>query len=116
MTRSSVIKTLRGSLASTFAGSLLAAGLLAAPAFADDRPGPDWMPIEGAVRALEQAGYADVRGLEADDGVWEGKAMKDGRSVKVKVDPRSGAVTEKAAKASKGSKASDQHDDDGDDD
>lgn len=97
----------------TLAGGLLAAGLFAVPALADDRPGPDWMPIEGAVRALEQAGYANVHGLEADDGVWEGKAVKDGRSVKVKVDPHNGAVTEKAAKASK---ASDKRDEDGDDD
>lgn len=97
----------------TLAFGLVAAGLLTAPALADDRPGPDWMPIEGAVRALEQAGYSGVRGLEADDGVWEGKAVKDGRSVKVKVDPHSGAVTEKAAKASK---AADRRDADGDDD
>ncbi len=97
----------------TFAGGMLALGLLAGPALADDRPGPDWMPIEGAVRALEQAGYSGIRGLEADDGVWEGKAVKDGRSVKVKVDPHSGAVTEKAAKASK---ASDKREADGDDD
>ncbi len=99
----------------TFACGLLAAGLLAAPALADDRPGPDWMPIEGAVRALEQAGYSGVRGLEADDGVWEGKAVKDGRSVKVKVDPRSGAVTERAAEASKAS-GKNEPDADGDDD
>ncbi|SFK37116.1 PepSY domain-containing protein [Methylorubrum salsuginis] len=97
----------------SFVFGLVAAGLLTAPALADDRPGPDWMPIEGAVRALEQAGYSGIRGLEADDGVWEGKAVKDGRSVKVKVDPQSGAVTEKAAKASK---ASDKRDADGDDD
>lgn len=112
MTRLSVTKTLGG----LFAGGLLAAGLLTAPARADDRPGADWMPIEGAVRALEQAGYADVRGLEADDGVWEGKAVKDGRSVKVKVDPHSGAVTEKTAKAAKTSKDSDKQKRDADDD
>ena len=102
MTRMSATKTL--------AFGLVAAGLFVAPALADDRPGPDWMPIEGAVRALEGAGYSGVRGLEADDGVWEGKAMKDGRSVKVKVDPHSGAVTEKAAKKA------DKRDRDGDDD
>ncbi|KQT61416.1 hypothetical protein ASG52_00560 [Methylobacterium sp. Leaf456] len=94
----------------TLAVGLVAAGLFTAPALADDRPGPDWMPIEGAVRALEGAGYSGVRGLEADDGVWEGKAVKDGRSVKVKVDPHSGAVTEKA------SKKADKRDRDGDDD
>lgn len=94
------------------AGGLFAAGLFTVPALADDRPGPDWMPIEGAVRALEQAGYSGVRELEADDGVWEGKAVKDGRGVKVKVDPHSGAVTEKAAKA----KDSGTRDADGDDD
>lgn len=99
----------------TLAFGLVAAGLLTAPALADDRPGPDWMPIEGAVRALEQAGYSGVRGLEADDGVWEGKAVKDGRSVKVKVDPHSGAVTEKAAKEARNKDKKDR-DEDGDDD
>lgn len=98
-----------------FTRTLIAAGLLAGavagPALADDRPGPDWMPAEQAVRALEQAGYGQVRGLEADDGVWEGKASRDGRMVKVKVDPRTGAVSEKAdRKAGSGAERDDDDD------
>ncbi len=75
---------------------LLAAGLttaLAVPAFAD-QPGADWIPLDQAVRKLSEAGYADVRKLKADDGHWEGKATKDGKTVEVHVDPHSGAVTQ----------------------
>ena len=88
--------------------ALLAAGLAAlaaAPARADDAPGRDWIPIDRALAALSEAGYTDVRGLEADDGVWEGKAVKDGWRVKVTVDPRSGAVAEKRAKGETRGKA-----------
>lgn len=99
-------------LTKTLIAAGLLAGAVAGPALADDRPGPDWMPAEQAVRALEQAGYGNVHGIEADDGVWEGKASRDGRSVKVKVDPRSGAVTEKAEKAERKAGKADESDDD----
>jgi hypothetical protein len=82
---------------------LLALGLTAGaamPAFAgsDDRPGKDWMPIEQVVKTLGDAGYSEISEVEADDGHWEGKAMKDGRLIKFHADPRTGAITkEKAA-------------------
>lgn len=62
------------------------------PAHAD-RPGPDWMPLDQAFRTLNDAGYRDVSEIEADDGAWEAKATKDGTAVKVRVDPRTGAIT-----------------------
>ncbi|TDR88171.1 PepSY domain-containing protein [Enterovirga rhinocerotis] len=83
----------------TIRTTLLAAALLAGSTgialAGDDRPGPDWMPIDQAYRTLTEAGYRDIREIEADDGRWEAKATKDGVAVKVKVDPRSGAIAAK---------------------
>lgn len=49
---------------------------------------------------LSEAGYGPVRSIEADDGVWKAKAERDGRTIKVQVDPRTGAVVEKAKRQS----------------
>lgn len=76
-----------------------------------EQPGPDWIPLDQAVRRLADAGYGDVRSLKADDGRWEGKAMKDGKSVAVMVDPRSGAVTEKAKSGGGDRSKHEDHDD-----
>ena len=52
-------------------------------------------PVEGANSFTEdqakeritEAGYADVTGLTLDDkGVWQGKAMRDGKAVAVALD------------------------------
>jgi Peptidase propeptide and YPEB domain len=78
----------------------LATGLtvgLAAPALADT-PAKDWMPIEQVLTKLSAAGYGSVRSIEADDGVWKAKASREGRTVKVQVDPRTGAVVEGSGK------------------
>jgi hypothetical protein len=61
----------------------------------DDWPGSDWMPRTEVVKRLEAAGYTDVGHLEADDGHWEGKGIKDGRRVKFYVDPHTGAIYKK---------------------
>jgi Peptidase propeptide and YPEB domain len=63
----------------------------------DDWPGPDWMSRSEVVKTLEAAGYTDVGYLEADDGHWEGKGMKNGRLVKFHVDPHSGAIYKEKA-------------------
>ncbi|ACB78797.1 conserved hypothetical protein [Methylorubrum populi BJ001] len=80
------------------AAATLIAGL-AAPALAD-APGKDWMPIDQVLTKLSEAGYGPVRSIEADDGVWKAKAERDGRTIKVQVDPRTGAVVEKAKRQS----------------
>lgn len=102
-------------ISKTLAAPALAIGLatLAGPALAE-QPGKDWMPMDQVVRTLEQAGYANVTKLEADDGHWEGKALKDGRTVKFHADPRTGTVTKetiKDAKAGDANKAGDEDDD-----
>lgn len=80
--------------------ALLAAAMaagLALPARAD-HPGPDWIPLDQVVRKLSEAGYGNIRKIEADDGAWEAKASKDGREFKLLVDPRSGAISVKPRK------------------
>lgn len=66
---------------------------IALPAFAD-QPGADWISMDQAAQKITEAGYADVRKLEADDGHWEAKATKNGKAVEVHVDPHSGVVRE----------------------
>lgn len=58
------------------------------------QPGTDWMPMDQVVRKLGDAGYGEVRSLKADDGRWQGKGVKDGRSVVFAVDPHNGGITE----------------------
>jgi len=57
-----------------------------------DAPGADWMPADQVIQKLTAAGYSSVSELEADDGRWEGKGVKDGRTVEFRADPRSGAL------------------------
>jgi hypothetical protein len=68
------------------------AALSATPALAD-WPGHDWMPAEQVILKLKAAGYSDIAKIEADDGRWEGKGLKDGQKMKFHADPRTGAIT-----------------------
>lgn len=70
---------------------------IALPAHAE-RPGNDWIPLDQAFRKITDAGYRDVTSIKADDERWEAKAWKDGAEIKLLVDPRSGAVSEKPKK------------------
>lgn len=56
-----------------------------------DRPGPDWMPLDALIKAVETQGYR-VTEAEADDGRWEGEAMKDGKYFEFAADPRTGQI------------------------
>jgi hypothetical protein len=58
-----------------------------------DMPGADWMTKEQVTKTLSDRGYTNVNKLEADDGHWEGNAMKDGQMVEIHVDPHTGAIT-----------------------
>ena len=61
-----------------------------------DIPGKDWMSRADVTQKLQDQGYANVTGLEADDGYWEGKGTKNGKVMEFKADPKTGAiVTEK---------------------
>jgi uncharacterized membrane protein YkoI len=83
--------------AAAFAGFLLAA----MPALAQPAPAPAATPREcqGGIdetRATEigrQAGVAQVREVECDDGKWEVEGRDaEGRAIEVEIDPRDGRV------------------------
>ena len=50
---------------------------------------------EGQAKSrIESSGYTNVSGLKKDDnGVWRGKAMKDGKSVDVSLDFQGNVIT-----------------------
>jgi len=75
--------------------SIIAGGLLVASgaAFAYDTPGADWMKREQVTQKLESMGYTNITGLEADDGHWEGKGVKNGKITEFHVDPHTGTIT-----------------------
>ncbi len=79
----------------TCAKIALAAALtlgLAAPALAD-RPGADWIGIEQATQKAKDAGFEQVTEIEADDGRWEAKGVKNGKTYEFHIDPRTGAIS-----------------------
>jgi len=71
---------------------LPAAGIAYAGHDADDVPGPDWMTKTDLIKKMEGQGYSSIV-AEADDGHWEGKAIKDGQRIKFHADPHSGDLT-----------------------
>ncbi len=71
------------------------AALLVCGAVLADRPGEDWIPIEQAIQAAQQAGYTTITEIEVDDDNWEGEGYKqDGEKYKFKIDGRTGQVVE----------------------
>lgn len=81
------------------AALILPVGTFAAAGFAwADTPGADWMSKDQITKKLADSGYTDIRKLEADDGHWEGDAMKDGKMMEIHVDPHSGAITKSEPK------------------
>jgi hypothetical protein len=76
--------------------ALAIATLLASSAIAmadHDVPGADWMPKDQVMQKLQAAGYSSVTGLEADDGHWEGKGVKNGQITEFHIDPHTGVFT-----------------------
>lgn len=63
----------------------------ASPALAD-RPGPGWVKPVKVIVELERRGF-QVTEIEADDGRWEGEAVKNGEKFDFHADPRSGRIT-----------------------
>lgn len=73
--------------------------LIAAPTVAlADKPGADWLTHSQVTEKLLAQGFTRVIKLEADDGHWEGDAVKDGKTYEVHVDPHSGALTKSEPK------------------
>ncbi len=79
---------------------LLASGLLmisAAAALADEKPGPNHITKEAAIKVVTDAGYTDPHDVDFDDdtpnGEWEIEGRKDGKKFDVEVDATSGKIT-----------------------
>ena len=70
-------------------------GLLAPSLAWAERPGNDWITMTKAEQILNTVGgYKLITKIEADDGRWEGKGLKeDGFRYKFRVDPQSGEIT-----------------------
>ena len=70
--------------------AVLASGI-STPALADV-PGRNWISSAKVTAMLAKRGYR-VTKIEADDGHWEGDAVRRGLKYEFLVDPRSGQVT-----------------------
>jgi hypothetical protein len=77
-------------LATALMFCVLAFGLAAR---ADQQPGPeDWMPMDQVKAKILESGYTQVTKLEADDGQWEGKGIKNGQKMEFYADPKTGVI------------------------
>ena len=63
-----------------------------------DTPGKDWLTSAQVTEKLKGLGFTRVIKLEADDGHWEGDAVKDGKIFEIHVDPHSGELTKSEVK------------------
>lgn len=75
----------------------LAALALPSLASASDRPGADWMQKPALKQQMQNEGYSAIV-VGADDGHWEGEAVKDGRIVEFHADARTGKITKSQPK------------------
>ena len=78
------------------AATIAAAIMLSGAAFAD-QPGKDWMPKPDVMKKMEGQGYSAII-MDADDGHWEGEAVKDGKIVEFHADARTGEITKSKPK------------------
>lgn len=78
------------------AGALALLFALGTVAFAD-QPGADWMSKTDLKKQMESEGYSAIV-VGADDGHWEGEAVKDGRIVEFHADAHSGKITKSEPK------------------
>ncbi len=72
------------------ATTLAAVTLAVSPALAE-RPGPNWVKPAKVITELESRGYQLTK-IEADDGRWEGEAIKAGVKYDFHADPRTGRI------------------------
>lgn len=76
------------------AAAITVIGFLTVSSMANaDQPGPDWMPIEQVKAKVTESGYTVVTRIEADEGRWEGKGIKNGQKMEFHADPKTGEIT-----------------------
>lgn len=76
--------------------TLLAVALGTSVALAG-QPGADWMSKADLKKSMEGQGYSAIV-VGADDGHWEGEAVKDGHIVEFHADGKTGKITKSQAK------------------
>jgi hypothetical protein len=81
----------------TLALVLVSTLALAGSALANDRPGADWISKAKLKQQMEADGYSAIV-VEADDGHWEGEAVKNGRIVEFHADGKTGRITKSEPK------------------
>lgn len=70
----------------------LALAMIAATPVLADQPGRGWISAARVTNMLAKRGYK-VTKIEADDGHWEGDAMRGPQKYEFHVNPHNGAVT-----------------------
>lgn len=69
-----------------------------AAALADDKPGPNHISAEAAIKAVTDAGYTSPHDVDFDlendkpNGEWEIEAYKDGKKYDIEVDATTGKI------------------------
>ena len=77
--------------------SLLASLAMGGVALSKDKPGADWMTKADLKKQMESQAYSAIV-VGADDGHWEGEAVKDGRIVEFHADGKTGKITKSEPK------------------
>lgn len=77
--------------------SAMALTIPLAAALADEKPGPNHIAAEAAIKAVTDAGYTNPHDVDFDNdtanGEWEIEAFKDGKKYDVEVDATTGKIT-----------------------
>lgn len=76
---------------------ITAAFILATGSAYADMPGADWMSKDALKKQMQGEGYSAIV-VGADDGHWEGEAVKDGKIVEFHADAHSGKITKSLPK------------------
>lgn len=71
---------------------IASAALFSTTAAFADKAGADWMPKEKVVQKLAAHGLTGVSGMDADDGHWEGDAIRNGKIVEFHADAHTGKL------------------------
>lgn len=78
--------------------ALLTSLALVGVAVAKDQPGADWITKAKLKEQMQNAGYSAIV-VGADDGHWEGEAVKDGRIIEFHADGKTGQITKSVPKS-----------------
>lgn len=87
--------------------ALVAGGVFLTPSFADDKSASrsgerPWLSIPQLAAKLDVAGYRNIEKIEREHGGYEVRATsRDGKRVKLYLDPRTGSINERQSHGSR---------------